>query len=376
MKNIRKTNNLYLSEEIPQEMNIAALRARGYLHELYTFSAKYNTNKKKYELFKNIKNSEDFLKIMLNSEEEKENLNENKKNFKLKQLDIELWSYLRKQNINKFINEEKIRAGQALNIAKVIENYYQNKSKKIKFLTPIKKKVKQIIKSKSVINKKNNLNEENKESKDNIEDEEKKEKVKNENIISRNIINNINDSNIFTNDTNINNWIEINNINKGNSIDLFKRRIKKNNSNTTLIKVPIFLKNISNNQNINNNNNNRYNNNSNIINSNSPNIKDNSTQNSKIIKKDRKSVILPNNISQILNDSINKNKKEEQRQKQKFHIKKNNLINIKLNNLHLSKDNYEIKKIFASPSEKVKNVYYLGVDKNKLYLPSLFISEI
>lgn len=386
-KTLKKNNSQILIRKIPPEMNIAALKARRCLHELYEISEKYDTLKKKYELLQENKNIQDIVNN--NKSDKKSNL----KFKKLKQIDIDLWKYLRNQNISSFANEEVMRAENVLKSSIKVKKFYINK--KSNLLSPLKKIN---LKSKSINNKdlndsslatmvsikeKNNKNDEEitkKTEKDFDKENLNKNSDKQIKNINLNKYENKNDENENKNDKLIfkltpNNSMILKNQFNNSSTKELRTTLPQINNN---IVISLKEKNKANNKN------DFFLDNRPILQKNDF-IKEFNKNISRDLNKKRGSVILQNNIFKFLNSQelINKISQKEESVKIDDFGAENNNNNKRLKKLRTIKENKKMlfneKKIlnryFVSPTEKLKDIFHLGTNKNQQNSPFFYISQ-
>ena len=125
-----KTLKLYNS--LPQEFNLAALKARGCLQEMYKINEKINSVDSQIDLINKMKNSDKITEEIYGSMDNNNNnqiikLKKPKIN-KLNKFDVDLVKFVRDKDTNLFINEERVRMNKAIESLQKINNCFKKKN--------------------------------------------------------------------------------------------------------------------------------------------------------------------------------------------------------------------------------------------------------
>ena len=416
-----KTLKLY--NNIPQEFNLASLKARGCLQEMYKINEKMNSVSSQIDLINKMKNSDKITEEIYDSMDNNNKIIKIKKPKikKLNRFDVNIVKFIRDKDTNLFINEERVRMNKAIESLQKINNYFKKNNQvsysnklgvrclkanrsdidliKINpnkgFLSPLKldKKIKFKLNNKSYsVNKKNDSNTDNN---------------KNENS---SLINESNNKFEFRNNSNnfFSNYTTLPKI----SLSPLKERTQDSVSLNVSKKKSKF---INTNKSGFKNENEKLESENNEIGFNSASedsksiISEDEENDKKIITQKinnrRKSVFMKenklvnlNNSDIFLNDikkrrrhscidisqfkiilyNLNgteesdddkhknfKKCKKEEKEKSDMTILQNDAIS------PIFPDDYKIKKYFASPIERLKNIYSFNFDKKKLILPKI-----
>ena len=391
--------SLKFINDLPQEFNLASLRARGCLHEMYKINEKMNNVDSQLELINKMKNSDKITNEIydsLSSNQSPELKQKKIKLAKLNKFNVNIVKYVRNKDTNLFINEERVRMNKAIESLQKINNNFFNSNnnknnllnsidestlksnnsclnlikvspKNRKLLSPIGRYKK--IKFKILPETKNNiiLNKKNEEQKNNSNLQISKKFFSNSSLPEINLVSPKNDKN--KSDNKLKNFLD--------NIDQNKSQLKKettksnysfaNDSKTYIedeseedqkIKLPTPKK--------------KFKKRNSVIIKNNSNIKINKSDFlNEITRLKRRSCIGIDQFKINLN-ILNDDKKNNESKKTERERKKGDVNKIKNDVFSpIFPDSYDIKKYFASPMERVKNIYAVNFAKRKIILPKI-----
>ena len=390
-----KSLNLY--NVLPQEFNLVALKVRGCLHEMYKIKEKMNNVESQVDLLSQMKNSDNITNEIYNPTRSNKSSEIKPRKIRLSRLykfDVNIAKFLQNKDTKLLVKEERIRINKAMeSLQKLNANFVGAKDNKLSVSVNLSKN-----KSSTNLDK---LTPTNKNTFRPVSGQKKlKLKItqdqKNKDVNKINVLRELNKS-----DKNI----------QKNSLSITKKFFKSNGALPKISLFPpitekkeeddklnSFLKNISENKNESKDEESK----SNKTSSSNSNSSDKESEEKVIplphpspkkLMSKRNSVFVGSGSSKlsILNDikskkrnscigieqfkmnlnllGVNeeKNKEEKKKKNEKIDTPKiqNNGISL------LFPESYDIKKYFASPIERVKNMYLINCDRKKIILPKI-----
>ena len=382
VKSLKFVNNL------PHEFNLAALRARGCLHEIYKVNEKMSSNvDSQLEILTKMKNSDEITSEIydsMNINQPKEQRAKKRRLSKLGKINVNIIKYVRDKDTSLFMNEERVRMSKAIeNLQKLNHNFLNSNNSKSCLLNSIDgNSFKQNNSCTSLIK----VNSSKRKLLSPI-GKEKKSKFKILSDKKNNAISNKkNDEQITNNHSKISSKFLSNNYSLP-KINLFP---SKNNKFQSEKKIKHLLKNIDENK---NEQKKEIIKSYNSISADSKNSVDDESEGEKTPKKiipKRNSVFIDHKIKMnssefineikrrkknscigieelkinlnFLNDGKNELKKAEKEKKEE-EVSKNKNCEISPN----FQERYNAKQYFGSPMERIKNIYAVNLENKKIF---------